>query len=181
MTSPVQPQLDHSGPLTTLLRGRAEQRGICDHLELIADQLGGPIDRRLCLSTLDRLAYELPLYQEDEEALFDILGARTQPEDLVSGCINQAVRDHRHSQDFTLEIADAIEDHLANAQTANPDALGYMLRCAFEGLRHHMAWEDVTLLGPLLQPFTDEEIERLHSHLARNRRSRAPHFRIADF
>jgi hypothetical protein len=181
MTKQVQTHLDPSGPLATLLRGRAEQRAICDHLELIADQMGGPIDRRLCLATLDRLAYELPLCQADEEALFDILGVGRQPGDLVCGCIDQAVRDHHHYQDYAFEIADAIEDHLANSQMANPDVLGYMLRCGFEGLRHHMAWEDGTLLGPLLRQLTDEEIERFHSHLARNRSSRAPHFRIADF
>jgi len=180
MATRVQPQLDPSGPVSALLRGRAEQRTICDHLELIADQLGGPIDHRLCLSTLDRLTFELPLYQADEEALFTILGARTQRGDLVSECIDQAVRDHCHYQDYILEIADAIEDHLANAKTANPDALGYMLRCTFEGLRQHMAWEDVTLFGPLMQPLTDDEIELFRVQSARNRSSRAPHFRIAD-
>ena len=180
MTTRVPSQLDPNGPLATLLRGRAEQRAICDRLELIADQMCGPIDRRLCLSTLDQLAYELPLYQADEEALFSILGARTKTGDVVSGCTDQAVRDHNHYQDNTLEITDAIEAHLANAKMANPDVLGYMLRCTFEGLRQHMAWEDVTLLGPLLRPLTDEEIEQFQSHLARNRSSRAPHFRIAD-
>jgi hypothetical protein len=180
MTKQVQPHSDRSGPLATLLRGRAEQRVICDHLELIADQMGGPIDRRLCLSTLDRLAYELPLHQADEEVLFNILGARARPGDLVSGCIDQAVRDHRHYQDYALEIADSIVDHLANTQTENPDVLGYMLRCTFEGLRCHMAWEDVTLLGPSLQPLTDEEIEQFRVQSASNRSSRAPYLRVAD-
>lgn len=180
MSTQVPPQLDQSGPLATLLRGRTEQRAICDHLELIADQMCDPIDRRLCLSTLDRLTYELPLYQADEETLFNILGARTQPGDLISGCIDQAARDHRHYQDNSLEIADAIEDRLANAKMANPDALGYMLRCTFEGLRQHMAWEDVTLFGPLLRPLTDDEIDQFRVQSARNRSSRAPHFRIAD-
>lgn len=180
MNTRVPPQLDPGGPLTTVLRGRAEQRVICDHLELIADQMGGPIDRRLCLSTLDRLAHELPLYQADEESLFDILGIQSQPEDLISGCIDQAIRDHRHYQDYALEITEAIDGYLANPKTANPDALGYMLRCVFDGLRQHMAWEDVTLLGPLLRPLKDKEIEQFRVHSARNRSSRVPHFRIAD-
>lgn len=180
MTTRVPPQLDPDGPLATLLRGRAEQHAICDHLELIADQLGGPADQRLCLSTLDRLSYELPLYQADEETLFNILGAEAQAGDLVNGCIEQVVRDHRHFQDYALEIADAVQDHLANAKTANPDALGYLLRCTFEGLRQHMAWENVTLLGPLLRPLTDHEIERFRIQSARNRSARAPFFRIAD-
>lgn len=180
MTNRVPPQLDPRGPLATLLRGRAEQHTICNHLELIADQLGGPVDRRLCLSTLDRLSYDLPLYQADEETLFSILGAETQTDELLDGCIEQAVRDHRHYQDYTLEITDAVQDHLANAKTANPDALGYLLRCTFEGLRQHMAWENVTLLGPLLRPLTELEIERFRIQSARNRSARAPHFRISD-
>lgn len=180
MTTRAQSPSDPSCPHAALSHGRAEQRAICDHLELIADQLGGPIDRQLCLSTLDRLANELPLYHADEEALFDILGARTQPEGLVIRCIDQVAHDHRHYQDYTLEIADSLEDYLTNPKTANPDALGYMLRCAFEGLRQHMAWEDVTLLGPLLRPLTEQEIEQFRVRSARNRSSRPRYIRIAD-
>lgn len=180
MTVRVQPQLDPSGPLTTLLRGRAEQRAICDDLEMLADQLGGPIDRRQCLSILDKLAFALPLYHDDEEALYRILSARKHDGSVIAECVDQAIRDHRYIEDNALEVTDAIEDCFASARATSPETLGYLLRCAFEGLRRHMAWEDVTLLGPLLRPLTHIELDQLQAQLARNRSSRARHLRIAE-
>jgi hypothetical protein len=173
-------QLQQGQPLATLVTGRAEQLAICNELEAIADQLGGQIDHQRFTAVLDRLFLDLPVYQRDEEALYGILRDGAAEQTIIAQCADQALRDHRYYEDYALEIADAVQDNFADSAKRSPEALGYLLRCTFVGLRQHMAWEDVTLLGGLLRPLTAEEVEQFQNLLALNRKSHARRRGFAD-
>lgn len=170
---------DTADALAIIFRGRTKQRIICDDLELIADQLGGSVNRQLCSLALDKLNHHFELYQKDEEALYEILRIGDSDDQLVARSIEQALSDHRRHVDYVLEVAEPLNDICLGQEIENPEALGYLLRCFFESLRWHMEWEDATLLGSRLPPLTSEEMSMLRAHLARNRSALARHLRIA--
>jgi hypothetical protein len=45
-----------------------------------------------------------------------------------------------------IELADELEALADSGRARNPDALGFMLRAFFDGLRRHLDWMDVTIM-----------------------------------
>ncbi len=158
-------------PLAVIIRERGELRRICDDLEQIADQLGGPVDGRLCLSVLMRLRQDLPLYHRDEEVLYDLLRIDRLDDANLAKCIELALCEHRADESYALDLDEPLSNMGAGRRTHDAQVVGYMLRCSFEGMRRHLNWEDAAILDDRLSIVTGSNVERLSAGLTGNRSS----------
>jgi hypothetical protein len=171
---------NQNDPLSIITHERSAQYELCDELECIADQLGGPVDVQLCEPVLFKLRHELPLYHRDEKVLFDLLAVH-KPEDKVLGrCIELAVSEHSKIEYLAFELADPISDLSSNIALNNPDAVGYLLRCCFEIIRQHLRWEDAVVFLELENTFTEADKYALQAGLILNHNLIGRKLRIVD-
>lgn len=169
-----------SDPLAIILSGRQRQRKFCDDLETIADQLLDRVDPKFCELLLNHLSGTLPLLQSDEEALYSVMRAREAENRSLTNWIDQAITEHRGQEDYVLELTDPLTLLSAGQSVENVQATGYLLRCAFESIRHHLAWEDITLFGGFFELITTAEAPVLLANLAQNRRAQASGLRLIN-
>ncbi len=167
-------------PVSMVLSGRKHQREMCEGLELLADQLGNYADQRLCSMLLQFLRLELPVQHRDEEAVFDLLRGRQAGDSIITGWIEQAVLEHRRHIDYALELAEPLSQLAADGRPKQIEALGYMLRCAFESMRRHLDWEEITLFSGFVQLVDENESQILAAKIARNHSLSAPYLRAID-
>jgi hypothetical protein len=178
MQMPTPSSRQESDALSIVIQERRNQRDLCDDLEQIADQLGGPVDSRLCAFVLKRLRHDMPLYHRDEEVLFEVL--QTHEEDgVIARCVELVFLEHAVQESYLLDLAEPLGDIVGGKKIYNMDTVGYMLRCCFEGIRTHLNWEDATLLGGELHVIADAYAEKLAAGIARNRSVLARHLNIA--
>lgn len=164
-------------PIQFVLDARQQQRVLCDDLECVADSLGGTVDTSLCLSLIDRIASDLPRLHRDEEALYHILESGSASRDLSSVLVQVEI-DHRRFEDSTPEIIEHLMGLCSNGTSYGSESTGYALRCLFDGIRQHQAWEDITMLGYLSRPLEPSEVAQFHAQIARNRRQNGQRFRL---
>lgn len=110
---------------------------LCEGLEAIADALPDHIEARPCHEIAAELEPALARLQQAEvEALFPLLLVRSGPEVI-------ARRQTAHIADAAAasEVADALSGLLRGESRPTPDALGYLLRAFFDGMRRHIATE----------------------------------------
>ncbi len=171
---------NQNDPLSIVANERSSQYELCDELERIADQLGGPVDVQLCEPALFKLRHELPLYHRDETILFDLLAARKPEDKVLERCIELAASEHSKIEYLAFELADPISDLSSNIALNNLDAVGYLLRCCFEITRQHLRWEDAVVFLNVENIFTDADISALKAGLIRNRNLIGQKLRIVD-
>ena len=159
---------------------RGIQRAICDDLEKIADQLGGPVDSSLCQSVLQKLEYDLPLYHLDEELFFSVLCNQHEDDLILAKCAALAAADHRLNETYIFELAEPLRDVGAGGMLYNINTVGYMLRCCFEGLRRHLNWEDAVILNGRMETLSAPGLRVLEAGLARNRSSSLRHLTLFE-
>lgn len=126
--------------IAALERLYARTLRICDDLEKIADSLPNP-DRRFCR----RLAVELDttvavVNRREERDLFPLLFGQ------VSEIVIARLRnEHAQDRSAAAEIVRALQN-MGRCRTKCPcEAIGYMLRAYFLGVRRHVAFERVLL------------------------------------
>jgi hypothetical protein len=145
MQSPPDIDLEHTDPMSVIALERDSQRKLCTDLERLADALGGPVEARLCSSLRARLLVDLPRCCLDEEALFRLMLARKQSNASFSACVHQAVSQHSAMQAYVFELLEPLNEMSEGATPRNLDVVGYMLRFCFDGIRHHLQWEDAAI------------------------------------
>lgn len=171
---------NNHNPLAIILSGRQQQLVLCDDLEKTADQLLEAVDPEVCSALLDSLSGALSLFHKDEEALYGILRTRERENKSVANWIDQAVAEHRHHEDYALELADPLSDLAAGRSLRNIQATGYLFRCGFEAIRHHLAWEEITLFGNGFELLTTAEEALLSAEIAKNRKAQAAVLRLVN-
>lgn len=179
MERSLNPASISSDPLSVIVQDRTTQRTICDNLEQIADQLGGPVDHGLCRSVLHRLENDLPLYHLDEEVFFSVLCNQYENDQALAKFAQLATAEHRINETYFFELAEPLSDIGSGGKLYNINTVGYMLRCCFEGLRRHLNWEDVVLLNDRLETVSDAGLKVLETGLARNRSSSLRHLSLS--
>ena len=166
-------------PLSVIVQDRSNQRVICDHLEQIADQLGGSVNRDLCHSVLQSLESDLPLYHLDEELFFSVLCSQDESDRALAKYAELATAEHRLNETYFFELAEPLSDIGAGGTLYNINTVGYMLRCCFEGLRRHLNWEDTVILDGRLETLTAPGLRTLEAGLARNRSKAQRHLKLS--
>lgn len=169
--------IDGEDPISLVLSARKHQREMCEGLELLADQLADHADQRLCSRLLQFLSDELPVHHRDEEAIFDLLRGREGDDSIVTCWIEYAVLEHRRHIDYALELVEPLSQLAADGRLKQIEALGYMLRCAFESMRRHLDWEDITLFSGFVPLVGKDESQILAAKIARNHSLSAPYLR----
>lgn len=125
-----------SNGLVSLERLYDKTLRICDELEGIADTLPNP-DRRLCR----RLAAELGeivsvVARREEQDLFPLLvgpGGAT--------VVTRLRKEHAQDRSAAADIARTLLSLARGRATGSHEAIGYMLRAYFLGVRRHVAFE----------------------------------------
>ncbi|MDQ6435256.1 hemerythrin domain-containing protein [Mesorhizobium sp. LHD-90] len=123
---------------------------LCDELEALADRLPSGADRQHCLH-LARAVYPLVVstHEIEEALLFDPLGSLAGRVPDVPATLERLRFEHQSDLCFAEEIHDALLAFGRGEPVMTADAVGYLLRAFFEGVRRHVAFEK-EILVPLL-------------------------------
>ncbi len=120
---------------------------LCDRLEEIADALPR-IDARLCVTTADALeALVEKTHELEENVLFPLLVASGRPE--MNQTVARLRQEHLFDSSAAQEVSETLRDMAGGHQALPIDAVGYLLRAFFEGMRRHVHGE-LDLLGLVL-------------------------------
>lgn len=143
------PQLADGGEssLSWLRRSHGEQLALCKELEEIADSLPSSINRQKCIYAAKALG---PLikggHHYEETVLFPQLQSSEGAPAHLAQTLERLKFEHFEDECFAEELTDALLK-LGSDDTVNMEAVGYMLRGFFEGIRRHIAFEREHLLA----------------------------------
>lgn len=117
-------------------------------LENLADNLPRSVDVQECLL----LARHVPIIVQsahsfEEEMVFPVLAVGSGG--ALAKSLERLRFEHWEDEDFGFEVSEALHQFATKADSVNADALAYMLRGFFEGLRRHVAFEREHIM-PLL-------------------------------
>jgi hemerythrin HHE cation binding domain-containing protein len=141
---------------SVLERSHAEQAALCDQLEKIADDLPDRLDRQACLHLARAISSLMQRgHRAEEDLIFAVLGKTTDtPRDHASlhdldATLDQLRLEHFADQCFAEELGEALMAAGTDQLAISPNAMSYMLRGFFEGVRRHLVFERTVLL-PIL-------------------------------
>lgn len=149
---------------------RRDQLKVCDCLELIADQLPVHVDISLYECTHEKLFRHLPVYHQNEEALFELLGEQASSSVDIPSMLECVRREHVVHNCYADELYESLNDLRAGRGIQSPVALGYMLRFCFDSIRRHLAWENMTLIPLAKQTISSDELAKLLETVQENRK-----------
>nr|WP_256478390.1 hemerythrin domain-containing protein [Notoacmeibacter sp. MSK16QG-6] len=112
---------------------------LCDNLELVADELAGEANRQACLHIARALPAAIADAHRFEETHVFPLWKTVSPDQEQT--MARLWLEHVADKSYADELAEALRDHVAGRGRLDTEALGYMLRGFFEGLRRHIAFE----------------------------------------
>lgn len=126
------------------------QLNLCCMLEKLADGLPHAVDRQECLHVA-RSIYPIVMnaHAFEESVLFPRLAAAFQADPGLSSTLERLQYEHWEDESFGCELREKLLAYAQDPGSSNIEALAYMLRGFFEGLRRHIAYERERVL-PLL-------------------------------
>lgn len=132
--------------LSWIRRAHEEQLALCSDLEEIADSLPGNVDRQNCINAAKALGpLILGIHHYEETVLFPWLETRLGEAEQLNRTLDRLKFEHCEDACFAEELTDALLN-LGAGREVNMEAVGYMLRGFFEGVRRHIAFEREHLL-----------------------------------
>jgi hypothetical protein len=132
--------------LDWLHRAQEEQLALCLELEEIADSLPGSVNRQKCIYAAKALGPLIKgIHHYEETVLFPTLQAERDANEHLPLTLERLKFEHCEDECFAEELTDALL-RLGSGSAVNMEAVGYMLRGFFEGLRRHIAFEREHLL-----------------------------------
>lgn len=141
--------------LAWLYRAHTEQLALCRELEEIADSLPASINRQKCIYAAKALGPLIKgIHHYEETVLFPQLEASPDATDALGPTLERLKFEHCEDECFAEELTDALLK-LGSGDRVNMEAVGYMLRGFFEGIRRHIAFER----EHLLQGVTVDELQ----------------------
>lgn len=148
------------------------QRGVADLLEAIADSLPDgvrPATATLAASLLrDSVQRRVAL---EEEAFVPLIDRRFGPGSTQERALELARRDRQETVGRAIELAEELDILAIQGEVTNPDALGFMLRAYFDGLRRHLDWVEVAILNDLRVSVSPDDLAALGAQLLALRES----------
>jgi len=132
-------------PIAALRKAHKDQLLLCDRLEEIADSLPDAVNRQKCIYAAKALAPMIrSLHHYEETILFPRI--RQRPSGSADDETLSRLRyEHLEDEGYAEELTEALLK-LGSGETVNMEAVGYMLRGFFEGMRRHLAFEREHLL-----------------------------------
>lgn len=128
-----------------LADAQAEQLALCDELEEIADSLPGNVNRQKCIYAAKTLAPLVRgIHHYEETNLFPRV-IRSTGRLADDETLSRLRYEHLQDEGYAEELTEALFA-LGSGKPVNMEAVGYMLRGFFEGMRRHIAFERSHLL-----------------------------------
>lgn len=122
-----------------------EQLALCDELEEIADSLPANINRQKCIYAAKALGPMIrTIHHYEETVLFPRIRQRSGSSDQDE-TLSRLRYEHLEDEGYAEELTEALFK-LGSNGPVNVEAVGYMLRGFFEGMRRHIAFEQSQLL-----------------------------------
>jgi hypothetical protein len=139
-------QSGQDATMSRIRRVQDEKLALCDELEKIADSLPASVNRQACLYAARVLC---PLirraHHEEETALFPQLARLQTVGAPFSTTLDRLKYEHLEDECYAEELSEALL-RLGSDEPVNNEAIGYMLRGFFEGLRRHIAFEKAHIM-----------------------------------
>lgn len=128
-----------------------EQLDLCNTLEEIADSLPAQFDRQRCIEAARTLGPMIrDQHRREEQILFPWVAHHTGSDKPLANTLARLTSEHFEDECFAEELSDTLQ-RLGTGEPVNTEALGYMLRGFFEGMRRHIAFEQDHLLASLCE------------------------------
>jgi len=128
-------------PAAVMKRGHREKLQLCDALEKIADGLPG-VDRLKCLGTANAIIPLLrDIHQYEETIIFPAYEAAISCGEANLASTRRLRAEHVEDEGFAAEVTEVLLAIGHGRTIENAEAVGFMLRGFFEGLRRHIAFE----------------------------------------
>lgn len=130
-----------------------EQLALCSELEEIADSLPASVNRQKCIYAAKAISPLIrSIHQYEEGVLFPYLAQKHAHSGPMLATLSRLKFEHFEDEGYAEELTEALL-HLGSDEPVNVEAVGYMLRGFFEGVRRHIAFEKAYLLHDYL-PFS---------------------------
>lgn len=156
------PAMMRDDPLAYLEYDHKAQRALADLLEALADSLPDGVNPAAAALAASLLRDSLQRRAALEEAtLFPLLEARSGALSPICRAVTLARREYNHSAGLAIELAEELDELAASGRVTNPEALGFMLRAFFDGLRRHLDWVDVAILSHLREALSPGDVVAL--------------------
>nr|WP_256477704.1 hemerythrin domain-containing protein [Aurantimonas marianensis] len=124
---------------------------LCDRLEEIADRLPDKVNRQDALHVARSVSPTVRRAHDFEETvLFPLLKSRFATDAAIGEALNDLRFEHWEDEMFAEELAEGLVGFIGGLEPRNPEALGYMLRGFFGGMRRHITFEKAHIV-PLVQ------------------------------
>ena len=133
----------------------AQQLELCQQLESIADSLGDRPDLQSCAQMarrLEKIMAQAHNFEENElfPALKRLLDPKNpqntnMPPKIGLGILKQLESEYHDDMGLAGEVVEALSQFSADQTKISPNAIGYLLRNFFVGLRRHLALENEIL------------------------------------
>ena len=119
----------------------AELLKLCDALEAVADALPGPVDTDACRTLADRLGPLVRSAQRiEEQSVYSEIEKGAAAAQLAP-VLTQLRAEHWADACLAEEVQDALNGLADGQAVPSAEAVGYMLRGFFQGMRRHVAFE----------------------------------------
>ncbi|MCQ0988547.1 hemerythrin domain-containing protein [Jiella marina] len=130
--------------MTALLRRQlACQRELCRSLEAIADALPDNLDTQHTLHVARSIGATIrKAHHFEENTIFPLLSQHFEKRPELFGTLQRLHYEHWEDESFADELCEKLTDYVRRGESSDAEALGYMLRGFFEGLRRHLAFEE---------------------------------------
>lgn len=133
-------------PVAVLHAAHAEQLALCDCLEEIADHLPNA-NRQRCIYAAKVIGpLTVDIHRFEETILFPLVERRLGSSAGLSDMLQRLKFEHCEDECFTEELTEALLELGSGDARMGTEAIGYMLRGFFAGMRRHIAFERDHLL-----------------------------------
>ncbi|ATN34519.1 hypothetical protein ACO34A_11980 [Rhizobium sp. ACO-34A] len=137
---------DERRSLAWLCKAHEEQLALCSELEEVADSLPASINRQKCIYAAKALGPLIKgVHHYEETVLFPWIETALSETPRLHDTLDRLKFEHFEDECFAEELTDALLK-LGSGIPVNMEAVGYMLRGFFEGMRRHIAFEREYLL-----------------------------------
>ncbi len=139
--------------MSWIRQAHEEQLALCIELEEIADSLPAGTNRQKCIYAAKALCPLIrSIHQYEENVLFPHLSQQHANSGPMLATLSRLKFEHFEDEGYAEELTEALL-RLGSGEPVNVEAVGYMLRGFFEGVRRHIAFEKAHLLHDYL-PFS---------------------------
>jgi hypothetical protein len=137
----------HELDLVRLAADHAALRRLCNELEACADALPLTLSPRQLQSLCHGLRDFVSSHEAAGEVMLTTMFGRDPTDPLTRALVSHVAARHAADAAHALDLITALDPNAVDHERFSVEALGYMLRCFFDGCRRAMNLEELTILS----------------------------------